>query len=281
MKRDLAIIATLALVALLVPLRGFAQSGADQWQFSVTPYLWLPSLDGTLRYGPPAVGGASPNVSVDADTLLGALDFAFMGAAEARKGRWSVMTDFIYLDLSVDKGGVRSVDFNPGPGPVNVSNTSANLGLTTSLKGRVWSMMGGYSIVYQPRHTMDIVGGFRYLDITTTTDWRLSAAVAGPAGTQNFATAGSVTKSEDILDAVVGIRGRAKVGDGNWFVPYHLDVGGGDSKLTWQGVLGVGYSFKWGDLLFGYRYLSYEQDGTKLVEDLKFGGFGAGLTFRF
>jgi hypothetical protein len=281
MKKNIVSIVLAAVLVLLGSVDAVAQAPADRWTFSLTPYLWLPGMDGNLRYGPPAPGTATPNVSVDAETLLGALDFAFMGTAEARKGRWSIATDLIYLDLSEDKGGIRSIDFNPGAGPANVSNTSANLGTTTSLKGKIWSMVGGYSAIYEPRHTMDIIGGFRYFDIKATTDWRLSAAVAGPGGTQNFAATGSVTKFEDILDAIVGIQGRLKVGDGNWFVPYHIDLGGGDSKFTWQGVLGAGYSFKWGDLLFAYRYLSYEQGGSKLVEDLKLGGFGAGLTFRF
>ncbi len=33
-----------------------------------------------------------------------------------------------------------------------------------------------------------------------------------------------------------------------WSVPYYLDVGTGDSDLTWQGLLGLAYSFGWGDL---------------------------------
>jgi hypothetical protein len=34
------------------------------------PYLWLLSVDGKLNYAPPGSGGNSPNVSVDASTLL-------------------------------------------------------------------------------------------------------------------------------------------------------------------------------------------------------------------
>jgi hypothetical protein len=246
----------------------------------LTPYVWLPSVDGSLRYGPPSTGGA-PNVSVDADSVLGALDFAFMLAGDARKGRWSITTDYIYLDLSADKSSVKSVDFNPGSGPVNVFNTSLNVNTDTEVKGSLWTLFGGYSIVYQPRHTMDIIGGVRYFHLKASTSWLLSAAVAGPVGTQSFASAGSVSKSDDLWDAIIGVRGRVKIGDGNWFVPYHLDAGAGSSKLTWQGLLGVGYSYKWGDLLFAYRYLSYEQSGNKLVEELNFGGFSAGVAFRF
>ena len=110
--------ASLFVISLLIaPAPAVAQAGGDQWRFSVTPYLWLPSLEGNLRYGPPPAGGAAPKISVNAEDILSALDFAFMLSADARKGRWSIATDFMYLDLSADESRVKSVDFNPGPGP--------------------------------------------------------------------------------------------------------------------------------------------------------------------
>jgi hypothetical protein len=69
--------------------------------------------------------------------------------------------------------------------------------------------------------------------------------------------------------------------EGNWFAPYYADVGGGDSKLTWQAMAGVGYAYKWGDVVLAYRYLSYEQGGNKLLEDVNLGGFALGVNFRF
>jgi len=268
-------------LALLVPLAALAQPAADRWTYSVMPYVWLPSVEGSLRYGPPAAGGASPNVDITADTWLGAIDFAFMLSAEARKGRWLIATDFITLDLSSDSSTVRSIDFNPGSGPVNAFNSALDTGSQTRLKGEVWTLAGGYAAVRDPHVSVDVIGGVRYFRIETTTDWQLSAAVSGPAGAQTFAGTGSVTKSEELWDAIVGVRGRVRLGEGKWFVPYHLDAGAGDSKLTWQGVLGVGHAFKWGEISFAYRYLSYEQDGNGLIEELKFGGFGLGVNFRF
>jgi hypothetical protein len=281
MKRHSVIVATLAPLLFLVSLHANAQAAAEKWSFSVMPYLWLPSMDGTLRYGPPAAGGASPNVSVDADTLLGALDMAFMLNAEARKGRWLIATDVIYLDLSSDSSAVKSIDFNPGSGPVNISNTALDTGTQTNLKGTVWTLVGGYAAVQDPSATLDVIGGFRYFGLKATTNWQLSATVSGPGGAQTFARTGSVTKSQDLWDAIVGVKGRVKLGQGNWFMPYYLDAGTGDSKLTWQSVLGVGHAFKWGEVIFAYRYLSYEQGGNKLIEDLSFGGFGLGVNFRF
>jgi hypothetical protein len=273
MRRQVASLA--CALALLVPVHAFAQ-----WSYSVMPYVWLPSVDGSLRYGPPSSGGASPNVDITADTWLGAIDFAFMLSAEARRGRWLIATDFITLDLSSDSSTVRSVDFNPGSGTVNVFNTALDTGSQTRLKGEVWTLVGGYAAVQDPRITVDVIGGLRYFRLEATTDWQLSATVSGPAGAHAFAGTGSVTKSQELWDAIVGVRGRVRLGEGKWFVPYHLDAGAGDSKLTWQGVLGVGHTFKWGEAIFAYRYLSYEQD-KGLVEELNFGGFGLGVNFRF
>ncbi|HEV3009932.1 MAG TPA: hypothetical protein VGX52_12930 [Burkholderiales bacterium] len=277
----LALGAACALAPALALAQPAAERWTERWTYSVMPYLWLPGVDGTLRYGPPSAGGATPNVSVDADTLLGSLEFAFMLSGEARKGRWLIATDFIYLDLSADSSTVRSIDFNPGSGPVNVGTTALDTGSQTRLEGTVWTLVGGYAAVQNPRLSLDVIGGFRYLGLETTTDWQLSAAVTGPAGAQTFTRTGSVTKSDDLWDAIVGVRGRVKLGEGNWFMPYYLDAGAGDSRLTWQGVLGVGHGFKWGEIIFAYRYLSYEQGDNKLIEELSFGGLGLGVNFRF
>ncbi|MCC7486621.1 MAG: hypothetical protein IT529_16745 [Burkholderiales bacterium] len=276
------VLAALAVASvLLAPGAASAQGAADQWKFSLMPYLWLPSLEGTLRYGPPAAGGASPNVSVDADTLIGSLDFAMMLSGEARKGRWSVLADAIYLDLSGDTSHVKSVDFNPGPGPVNVVNTSLNLGTQTDFKGTIFSLAGGYAAVEDSSATLDVIGGIRYIDLEATTTWQLTANVTGPAGTTPLTRFGSVTKSDRLWDAIVGVKGRVKLGGANWFAPYHLDVGGGDSKLTWQGMAGVGYAWKWGEVLLAYRYLYYEPGKNRVIEDIAFGGLGLGVNFRF
>jgi opacity protein-like surface antigen len=61
-----------------------------------------------------------------------------------------------------------------------------------------------------------------------------------------------------------------------------VDVGGGSSTFTWQGIAGVGYAFKWGDIVLDYRYLSYDQDGNdKLIDKMSFGGLALGANFRF
>jgi len=100
-------------------------------------------------------------------------------------------------------------------------------------------------------------------------------------GFETPGTGGSAGQGVDLWDGVVGFRGSARLGAGNWFVPYYLDAGAGTSKFTWQGLLGIGYSFRWGDLLLVYRYLTFEQGDDKPVQRLEFAGPALGATFHF
>ena len=276
--------AVLAALAVLAPLHAAAQAPVeDKWTFSLMPYLWLPSVDGKINYGPPPSGGGSANVSIDASTLLDNLAFAIMINGEARKGRWLVATDVIYLDLSNGDSAVRSVDLNPGTGRINVS--TSNTSTSSDLKGWVWTLVGGYAAVEDKRASLDVIGGFRYLGLRASTDWQLTATVTGtgPNGaTAIFPRSGSVEKSDNVWAGIVGAKGRAKLGASDWFVNYYADVGGWSSLFTWQGVAGIGYAFKWGDVLLDYRYLYYSQSGdNKLIDNVNLRGLALGVNFRF
>ena len=271
--------------ALLLPAFGVqaqTAAGADDWKFSVMPYLWLPSIDGKLRLGPPPTGGITPNVELDAGNYLDSLDMAVMLSGTARKDRWLIGTDLMYLHFSNTEGKATSVDINPGAGPVNVA--VSNAGISADLKGTVWTMVGGYTVVQEPKTSFEVLGGFRYLGLDVKTDWQLNGTVTGigPQGnTVNFARSGNVQKKEDIWAGIVGARGRFNFGESDWFANAYVDVGGGSSVFTWQGAAGIGYAFKWGDIILDYRYLYYSQDDNKLVDSLSFGGLALGANFRF
>ncbi len=53
-----------------------------------------------------------------------------------------------------------------------------------------------------------------------------------------------------------------------WFVPFYVDVGTGQSKLTWQINAGVGYQFDWGALVASWRYLDYSFKSDSKFTDL-------------
>ena len=281
MKRRAGFAAALIAALLFTPLHAAAQAASDRWTFSLMPYLWLPSVDATLKYGPPPAGGSGANVEIDGEDILEALNFGLMLQAEARKGRWLIAGDLIYLDFGSQSSTVRSVDFNPGPGPVNIATTQLNAGTSSSLDATVFTLVGGYNMVNDAAATLDLIAGFRYIDVKVRTDYNLTAAVTGPAGTTTFARAGSIERSSDLFDGIVGARGRFRLGDSQWFVPYHVDIGAGSSELTWQGVAGVGYAFRWGEVVASYRYLYYDEGSDEFLQELSFGGPAIGVNFRF
>lgn len=265
--------AACALLALLGPgaaAPAFAQAGGDAWRFQVTPYVWLPNIDGTLRFDIPPGAGGNPSVGVGPNDYLENLDFALFLSGEARKGRWAVLADLIYLDFSGEKGAVKSVT-----GPGGIVEIPVNAGTRTGLKGLVWELAAAYTVSRSDAATLEVLGGLRYAGLEASVDWQL----AGPTGL--LSQAGSFTQDVDLLDAIVGVRGRAKLGGGAWFVPWYLDAGAGSSSLTWQGMTGIGYAFKWGDALLVYRHLYYDQKGDKLIQEMRFSGPALGASFRF
>ena len=83
-----------------------------------------------------------------------------------------------------------------------------------------------------------------------------------------------------VWDAVAGVRGRARL-EGNWYLPFHLDVGTGESDLTWQVAGGVGYRFDWGDVDLVYRHLEWDFDSDNALDDVSFSGPQLTARFRF
>ena len=277
--RILMVAAVFAAIVAASPARvSLAQSSADSWRFEVTPYFWFINIEGDLRYNP--IPGGSPHVEISNSDLLDSLDFGFMLSGEARKGRWSIFTDVIYFDLSSIESRVKAIDFDIG-GPINPTSANLDTGTSSSLTSWIWTLAGSFEVVEGPTVTLEAFGGFRYLAVDATTDWRLTATVTGPGPGQVFQRTGSISQSEDVWDAIAGVRGRVRLGGSRWTLPYYLDIGTGDSDLTWQGLLGLSYGFDWGEIFINYRYLYYDMEEGGLLEDLNFEGPGIGITGRF
>jgi hypothetical protein len=264
---------------MLIPMDSAAQPPSDKWQFGITPYFWAPRIDGTLKYGVPPGAGGSPDVAIDADDYLENLDFAFMIAGEARKGRWSVFTDVIYLDFSDDDSKVKSIDFIDG-GP-DLVNASLDAGTETSFKALAWTLAGGYSMLQGDLGRLELLAGFRYFGVDASTDWRLTTTITGPGGSHSFPPSGSASQREDLWDGIIGLRGRLNLGGSKFYIPYYIDVGAGSSELTWEGMAGLAYGFKWVDIIVAYRYLYYDMDDAGLVQDMSFDGPEIGLKIKF
>ncbi|RTZ48016.1 hypothetical protein EKL30_03315 [Candidimonas sp. SYP-B2681] len=257
--------------ALLAPLTHACASETelDAWQFSVTPYLWGATVSGDSRFQVPRGSGNRVEVKSRPSDYLSSLDFAMMFSAEARKSRWGVLTDIVYLDISAGDSKVKSIN-----GPQGRS-VPIDTGTKTELSGVIWQLGGFYNVINTPNASMDVLGGFRYFKVKASLDWQFS----GPSG--QLSRSGSRTQKEDLIDGIVGVKGRYRLGEGNWFIPYYLDVGAGSSSLTWQALVGLGYTMGWGDVELSYRHLYYDQGSNKLMQKFSFSGPTLSATFRF
>jgi len=264
-----ALFATVALAS-GTSLRAEEDKSDGKWHFSITPYLWLPDVSGSVTYNNAGGSGANINAQVDPNSYLQSLDFAAMFTAEARKDNWLVFTDYIYLHMGGDESAVKSVT-----GPGGILSVPVNVAGSTDLVANVWTLAGGYTVLRKPDVSVDLFAGTRLLDLKTSLGWNFT----GPAG--GLLAAGSVSQTFNKWDGIVGVKGRILLGSSRWSVPYYLDLGTGSSSLTWQGMLGVAYSFPWGGVTLAYRNLYYDEKDDKLLQNLRFTGPALGATFRF
>ena len=257
---------------------GGAASGAGmnlydgQWHYSFTPYAWFPNISQTLQFNTPLGGGKTVEVEVKPDSYLSNLDFALMGTFEARKGDWALAMDLVYNDFSDQDGKIKTVR---GPGGNLALPIDRNL--KVDIRALIWEVIGSYTVARSPAGTLDVFGGVRYLGLKTTTDLSFS----GPDGV--LGRSGGNSDKINVWDGIVGVRGEARISDdGDWFLPYYLDIGAGNySTWTWQGLAGIGYRFDWGDVVLAYRNLYYSTGGDEIVEDLRLAGPALGVTFRW
>ena len=229
----------------------------SEWKQSITLYGWLPSFDGTLKYNIPGRNGATDETG-ESD-IMDKLDSAFMGSYAARKNKWSFLADVIYFKMSDAKEA-----------SVTLPRRTLTVASEQELVAWVVSGYAGYNIVENGAHTINAIAGLRYLSLDA------QIAIDGPLDLIDS----PFTKSVEFYDGVIGVQGMTNLGE-SWYIPYHFDIGTGDSDFTTQASAGLGYRFGWGDVLLEYRYLYYDNGTDTLVNTLDAYGPKIGVVFHF
>lgn len=230
----------------------------DKWQFSGALYLWGADMSGKTNRG--------SEVEVGISDLVDNLEMAFMGALEARKNKWLLFTDVIYLDVESDSSANVSIPIGPVIVPVT---TTANL----KVESWVLHLAGGYNLYSANKNRLDLIGGARYLDFSM--DLFLTLQSLGPGQSR------SISESLTVWDGIIGLKGNTALGE-RWFLAYYGDVGGGDSNLTWQASAIIGYkATRWLDLALGYRHLEWDIDSARVIDEVKLSGPTLGVIFRW
>ncbi len=269
---------------LLLLLLAFQSAAAEQdtneWQFQLTPYIWLPTINGTLNHDiPPGDGGGAPQIDVGPTDWLDLLNGVFLLQGEARKDRFFVFADFVYLGLESDNDKVIAI--SPGNGDLIPVDISVNVDTKTDLDGFTTTFAGGYTAHDDADSTVNVFVGARFLSIDTKTSWNLTADIEFPGGGNALSREGSIESDIDSWDAIIGIKGHKDIGNGNWSLPYYLDIGTGESDITWQAIAGVSYAYGWGDLIFSYRHFEYDGGPRGLLQEFSFSGPLIGARFSF
>ncbi len=258
MQRCLALMLALCLAGVIAADATIARA-ADQlrpakgWEMRITPYLWATGLKGDV-----AVSPAMDPVSVDAKftDVLDLLDVAIMVAFEAQNDRLTILADMQYLSLDIDEG-------TPGPlfGGVNVGSRLF-----------IMAMMAGYAPVANETMRLDILGGFKFWDVSADASFR-----AGVLPGQSFKGGASW------FDPTVGARAVFFLSD--QFAARILGNVGGfgvGSDSSWEVMATVGYQLNDSvSLVAGYRHLEIDYDDDGFVWDVEFSGPIAGLSIKF
>jgi hypothetical protein len=128
---------------------------------------------------------------------------------------------------------------------------------------------------------LDMIVGVRYFGLKSETSWHLQAAVEGPGGNQVvLARDGKASHNPNLWDGIFGVRGKAQLGE-HFYLPYYVDIGTGNSKVTWQGQLGVAWAPGKMEFALCYKHMSWAQKDDKFLQGLRLGGPQLSIGYRF
>jgi len=216
---------------------------SDSWKYDAAIYVWGAGIEGEAANGAP--------IDMSFSDILDNLDMTFMGNFGAQKGKWTLRTDVIYLKVG-DKPDV----YVP---PIDATLTNMQL------KSWVVTPTVAYRVMESEKLDLDIVAGLRYLYMKPK---------------MVFDNIVEVSDSESVWDGIVGLRGQYDLNE-KWYMPFQIDVGTGDSDVTWQAFAGVGYEYENFDLIAGYRHMEWDFDTGEPLKDLSMSGPIIGAKYRF
>ncbi|AOB33013.1 hypothetical protein AKI39_23095 [Bordetella sp. H567] len=185
------------------------------------------------------------------------LDVGAMGTVEARKGRWGILFDAIYVKVGEDSKPLLEGDL--GKARLHVSQT-------------ILQLAGAYRIVDDRVFPIDVLAGVRYTYLDSDLSFTRSPLLPNGADRSN---------NVDWTDGFVGIRGRYYLTD-KWSVLGYADAGTGGTKYSWQLIAGTDYQFNKSVVgKFGYRILSMKYESDKFLYQGKTAGLYLGVGIKF
>jgi hypothetical protein len=236
-------------LAMPSPVMAETDSGQDRWEIGGAAYLWFAGIEATSVAG--------DKIDISFSDLLDSLDGGIMGIVAARKGRWTLLADIQYLSIS-DKTSSTA----------NIIGLPLEIDVDYEQTGFVSTFGVAYRALGDDRTNLDLLAGGRYVSMDVDVDVDTGAGII------------RYSDSEDALDGIIGAQAIIALND-RWYVSCYADIGGGDSKKTWQAWPGIGYRLKKFEAVAGYRHLEWETDDGDTFDDMNFNGPMLGVKFPF
>jgi hypothetical protein len=232
---------------LLFTLLIASASAHAEWNFEITPYLW--GIDTELNTNIDDVSG-----ELEFNDLIDKLDFAAQVRFEASTDNWGILVDATNLQLS-DQQVIDTTQVD--------TDTELWLG----------EVAGLWAIGNEETTRIEILLGARVISLDL--DLELQAIAPAPPSLSEH------NVSETLVDGMIGLRHQQLLGE-RWSVVGRGDVATGDTKLTWNVSLLIGYRLGPGAIRFGYRYMhiDFDNDGP-LDTEMTIQGPELGYSFRF
>lgn len=235
-----------ALGALIGTLLVSASAGAtaqeQDWELTLSPYIWAAGLSGITTLGP-----VEGDVDVGFIDLLETLDIGAMLDARLEKGRWALQSNLIWADLG----------------------TESSQRLTqVKVNAAQWIVeLDGH---YQVTDNLELLAGIRYYDIRL--DVEVTGAItASPKGDKNW-----------IDPLVGGVFSVPITGRWSFKTRGDIGGFGAGSDLSWQLWGLFDYRFgKRNSLAFGWRHLAWDYSEGRFGMDTYMTGPVVGARFRF
>lgn len=225
----------------------------SQWRYRATPYIWGAGLEGRV-----GKFGRRADVSKDFSDVLEGLDMGAMLAFEARRGRYGLLTDLMYISLSES-------DSLPTPLGVEVD-------AEVRVKATTFMLAGQYRMKEDAGGYLDLVGGARY--------WGLRTDINVSLGNL-FSRDGS--DKESWVDPVAGVKGTYPIGERTYVTGWAIIGGFGVGSRFSSDLMGaLGYKLNGQSaLLLAYRRLEVDYSSSDFVFDASLQGPAVGWDYRF
>jgi hypothetical protein len=228
-----------------------APAWSDDWEWSLTPYVWGISTEADVAVVGDT-GGGDPSSETELSDLIDKFDFGFQVHLEGRKDRYGFMLDYTNLQLS-DRVTRRNLEID--------SDSETNLLEAAAI----------YAL-FEGNGRTELMVGIRALDVEV----ELEIEGLGPVGARRV-----ISEDGSLVDAMLGVRNIRPLSD-KWSLALRGDIASGDTEFSWNVSASVARRFgERSSLILGYRYLNVEFDDMGDLEDPELAIYGPEIGYMF